>query len=298
TQADEITIGKPIDHTTIYILNADLQEVKPGQTGEIFIGGKGVSRGYLNRDELTKTKFIQCPFVESEEIIYQTGDAGKQLPAGEYVCLGRLHEQIKLRGFRIELGEIENVLLELDYINNAVAVVSDRAGIKQLVAYVIATAPLEREGLRSFLSTKLPEYMIPNSFVEVTEFPLTPNGKIDKRNLPNPATAKFVPFKNAETEVEASLASAWKDVLKLEVVGLNDNFFELGGNSILAQKLSSILLREGLPFPVTKVYQYPTIIQAAGFLTGELNQKRKKNRDVAFRESRDVAVIAMAGRFP
>src|SRR5690606_8808752 len=166
-------------------------------------------------------------------------------------------------------------------------VVSDRAGIKQLVAYVIATAPLEREGLRSFLSTKLPEYMIPNSFVEVAEFPLTPNGKIDKRNLPNPATAKFVPFKNAGTEVEASLASAWKDVLKLEVVGLTDNFFELGGNSILAQKLSSILLKEGLPFPVTKVYQCPTIVQAAGFLTGELNQKRKKKRDVAFRESRD-----------
>ena len=298
TQADEITIGKPIDQTTIYILNADLQEVKPGETGEIFIGGKGVSRGYLNRDELTKTKFIQCPFVESEEIIYQTGDEGKQLPNGEYVCLRRLDEQIKLRGFRIELGEIENILLELDYIKNAVAVVSDRAGIKQLVAYVIATQPLEREGLRSFLSTKLPEYMIPNSFVEVTEFPLTPNGKIDKKNLPNQTSVKTVDSKIPETEVETSISRAWKEALKLEIVSVNDNFFELGGNSILAQKLSSILLREGLPFPVTKVYQYPTIIQAAGFLTGELNQKRKKKRDVAFRESRDVAVIAMAGRFP
>src|SRR5690606_14211153 len=145
----------------------------------------------------------------------------------------------KLRGFRIETGEIENTLLEVENIKKAVVVVSDKHGLKQLIAYIIGHSPIETKSIRSFLSTKLPEYMIPNSFVEVAEFPLTPNGKIDKRNLPNPATAKFVPFKNAGTEVEASLASAWKDVLKLEVVGLTDNFFELGGNSILAQKLSS-----------------------------------------------------------
>src|SRR5690606_27536594 len=141
-------------------------------------------------------------------------------------------------------------------------------------------------------------YMIPNTIVEVSDFPLTPNGKIDKKNLPDPALVRSAAYKNAETDVEASMVRAWKEALKLQVVGINDNFFELGGNSLLAQKLSSILLREGLMFPVTKVYQYPTVVQAAGFLTGEVKQKRKNKRDIQSRESKDVAVIAMAGRFP
>jgi amino acid adenylation domain-containing protein len=299
TRADEITIGKPIDHTTIYILDADRRQVEPGESGEIFIGGKGVSRGYLNRDELTKATFIRNPFSDREEIIYQTGDEGKQLPNGDFVCLGRLDQQIKLRGFRIELGEIENVLLELEHIKKAVVVVSERAGIQQLVAYVVASSPIGGEKLRSFMSRKLPEYMIPNSFVEVAEFPLTPNGKIDRKNLPDPAMVRSITYKDAETDVEASMLMAWKEALKLDVVGVNDNFFELGGNSLLAQKVSSILLGKGLLFPVTKVYQYPTISQAAGFLAGDApKRKRKKDRKTKAGQSGDVAVIAMAGRFP
>src|SRR5947209_6370105 len=238
-------IGWPIANTQVYVLDGQLQLVPVGVPGELYIGGEGLARGYLNRPELTAERFIPHPFsTEPNARLYKTGDLARYRPDGSLEFLGRLDQQVKLRGYRIELGEIEALLGQHPAVRECLVLVRE-AGIddKRLVAYVLPEQaeqkPSEGE-LRSYLQTKLPEYMVPTAFVEVQAWPLTPNGKIDRRALPAPqrttaagASSSLAP----RSPLEEVLLGIWAQVLGVEQVNLHDNFFELGGHSLLAMQV-------------------------------------------------------------
>jgi amino acid adenylation domain-containing protein len=241
-----VPIGRPIANTQTYVLDSDLQPVPLGVPGELHVGGVGLARGYLNRPELTAEKFIPHPYsTESGARLYKTGDLARYLPDGNLEYLGRLDHQVKLRGFRIEPGEIETVLQQHPLVRETVVLArEDQLGQKQLIAYVIVSpehAPETRE-LRSFLQQKLPEYMVPSTFVMLSALPLTPNGKVDRQALPVPEAVRpefEATFVAPRTPVEEVLAGIWATVLRIERVGVHDNFFELGGHSLLATQVIS-----------------------------------------------------------
>ena len=210
------SIGRPISNTKIYIFNPDLQPVPIGIVGELYIGGEGLARGYLNQPELTSQKFIANPFDNSQKL-YKTGDLARYLPDGNIEFLGRIDNQVKLRGFRIELGEVESVLETYPQIQQAVVMLpEDTPGNKRLVAYLVTqNQSINMSDLRRFLQQKLPDYIIPSSFVILSTLPLTPNGKVDRKMLPAPEAEltreqEFVP---PQTPVEQILATIWQDVL-------------------------------------------------------------------------------------
>ncbi|MEP0752182.1 amino acid adenylation domain-containing protein [Trichocoleus sp. Lan] len=268
-----VSIGRPIANTQVYILDTHLQPVPVGVTGELYIGGKGLSRGYLNRPELTAEKFIPNPFLEKSEkseLLYKTGDLARYLPNGELEYLGRIDHQVKVRGFRIELGEIEAVLSQHPGVQQAVVIArEDNSSDKCLVAYVVlkqeaATTPVQ---LRSFLKEKLPNYMVPSSFVLLEAIPLTPNGKIDRRALPEPDTARpelESAYIAPRTAIEEVVAGIWTQVLGLEQVGMRDRFFDLGGHSLLATQVIS-RLREAfqVEIPLRSLFESPTVVGLA-----------------------------------
>ena len=237
-----IPIGRPIANTQVYILDPRLNPVPIGVPGELFVGGAGLARGYLNRPELTAEKFIANSFGAGR--LYKTGDLARFLPDGNIEFLGRIDTQVKIRGFRIELGEIEAALSQHPAIREvAVIAREDVPGDKRLVAYFVAeNPPADLVGeLRVHLRASLPEYMVPAAFVLLEAFPLTPNGKIDRKALPVPDAS--VELKAAyvapRTPAEEILAGIWAEVLGLERVGVEDNFFELGGHSLLAMRAVS-----------------------------------------------------------
>jgi acyl carrier protein len=208
--------------------------------GELYIGGAGVARGYLNRAELTAEKFLPDPFVEEPGArMYRTGDLGRWLADGNIEFLGRNDLQVKIRGFRIELGEIEARLMEHPAVREAVVIArEDTAGDKRLAAYYTDAGEdsLSAEQLRSHLSARLPEYMVPAAYVRLESLPLTPNGKLDRKALPAPESDAYSTrgYEAPQGETEARLAGIWAEVLKLDRVGRHDNFFALGGHSLLA----------------------------------------------------------------
>jgi amino acid adenylation domain-containing protein len=238
------TIGRPIANSRIYILDGSLQPVPVGVTGEILIGGAGVARGYLNRSELTAEMFIADPFSEGQgSRLYRTGDRGCYLPDGNIKFIGRIDNQVKIRGYRIELGEIEVVLTKHPAVKDCVVAVCERESRpgKDLVAYVVPrehSVPSVTE-LRGYLKENLPEYMIPSSFVVLEALPLMPNGKVDRNRLPRPGTIPPLTGKLAtpRNEIEELIAQTWREVLRIEDVGIYDNFFELGGHSLLATQI-------------------------------------------------------------
>ena len=241
-------IGRPIANTRIYITDAHLQPVPVGLPGELFIGGVMLARGYVNRPELTAEKFIPDPFSPKRGArMYRTGDLARFLPDGNIEYLGRTDHQVKVRGFRVELGEIESVLARHEAVQEAVVLVhEDEAGDKRLVAYLVVEE--EPDGLvgelRKYLRTSLPEYMIPNAFMLLDSFPLTTNGKVDRRALPTPERARPVtqhPFVAPRTPAEEIVAAVWMQTLKVEQVSIYDDFFELGGHSLLATQVISRL---------------------------------------------------------
>lgn len=266
-----ITVGHPMDNTLIYILDEQLQMVPEGSPGEIYIAGKGLARGYINRPDLTQEKFIPNPFQpEIAPQIYGTGDIGIALPNGEIQCLGRLDHQIKIRGFRIELGEIEYALSKINGIKEAVVVArEDVPGDKRICAYLILQAalptPEEEQPLkvnfRRELKERLPNYMIPNDFVFLTRFPLTPNGKIDRKLLPPPGEqSEFQEVKSFEnkplTELGVTVSKTWENILNVSSSQLADDFFEQGGHSLIAVQLLSQLEKSlGLRIPVTTLFK-------------------------------------------
>jgi amino acid adenylation domain-containing protein len=265
------SIGRSIANTKIYILDPYLQPVPTGVPGELYIGGPGLARGYLNQPDLTAERFISSPFSNDAEVrIYKTGDLAYYLPDGNIMPLGRIDNQIKIRGFRIELEEIESVLAQHPTVRDTVVIVrEDLLGDKRLVAYVVLNHNqlTTVDTLRRFLKEKLPNYMIPFAFVFLCTLPLNRNGKIDRSNLPAPD--KFLPnqsitFVTPRTPIEKMIAEIWSQLLGLEQVSIHDNFFELGGHSLLATQVVSRLRQTfSEEISIRSLFELPTVAELA-----------------------------------
>ncbi len=249
TQAAQPWLGGPIDNTALYIVGADLMPVPYGVAGELLIGGQGLARGYFQRPALTAERFVPHPFVAGERL-YRTGDLARQRADGILEYLGRIDHQVKIRGFRIELGEIEARLLEQGSVREAAVLAQEAPGGQALVAYIVPSAELNdldataqsdlRDSLSAGLKVNLPDYMVPAHIVLVSRFPLTPNGKLDRKQLPKPDASQWQKtYVAPQTPVQQAVATIWADILKVERVGLDDNFFELGGHSLLATQVMS-----------------------------------------------------------
>jgi amino acid adenylation domain-containing protein len=265
-ESASIPIGRPISNTRIYLLDAYGEPVPLGAVGELYIGGDGVALGYLNRPELTAEKFLVDPFVADPDArMYRTGDLARYLPDGNLVFLGRNDHQVKIRGFRIELGEIEGRLAEHPAVREAAVLALDEAGGKRLVAYVVADSDDQLAGtLHAHLAACVPEYMVPAAFVRLDAFPLTPNGKLDRRALPPPDDAAYArgAYEVPQGETETVLAAIWTEHLGIERISRNDNFFNLGGHSFLALRvISEINKRLKLHLNVPTFFMHPTIEQ-------------------------------------
>ncbi|WP_248807365.1 amino acid adenylation domain-containing protein, partial [Pseudomonas sp. MWU13-2100] len=270
-----VPIGKPMANTRIYLLDESRQPVPLGVAGELYIGGAGVARGYLNRDDLTAERFLNDPFSQDASArLYRTGDLGRYLPDGTLEYLGRNDNQVKIRGFRIELGEIEALLAAYPGVKESVVLArEDHPGEKRLVAYLTAQQPetvLEIESLRGHLQGALPEYMIPTAYVQLDVLPLTPNRKVDRKALQVPDGSALVSreYEAPQGKVETRLAQLWADLLKVERVGRNDHFFELGGHSLLAVTLIERMRQAGLSADVRVLFGQPTLSALAAAVGG------------------------------
>ncbi|MCX2888174.1 amino acid adenylation domain-containing protein, partial [Pseudomonas sp. DCB_BI] len=255
-------IGKPIANTRAYVLDQRLQPVPAGVTGELYIGGAQVARGYFNRPELTEQRFLADPFSRLPGArMYRSGDLVRWNADGTLDYHGRNDDQVKIRGVRVELGEIEAAVAAQPGIRDAVVLVRD----DRLLAWFTATAPVATEGLRQALQASLPAHMVPQAFICLEELPLTSHGKLDRRALPEPASADLVGqgYEAPQGETEAAMALTWADVLGVERVGRHDNFFALGGHSLLAVSLIERLRQQGLPTDVRVLFGQPTVASLA-----------------------------------
>jgi len=308
------SIGKPVDHAEILILDQNMDPLSKGETGELCIAGGCLAEGYLNRPELTAEKFVNWQHPEKGHTrIYRTGDLTRYMSDGNIEFLGRKDDQVKIRGNRVEPGEIEVVLSQISGVQQAVVIArEDIPGQKKLVAYIISSDKDKNiSTLRSGIEKQLPDYMMPSAFILLDEFPKTVSGKIDKKALPKPGFDRpdlAVLYKKPVSLSERRIADLWGYLLQLDKVGADDNFFELGGNSLFAQKTVATLRQQyDYILPVTKLYQYPTISGIASYLDknnideridsakgAPLGQKKHKPA----KDNPDIAVIGMAGRFP
>ncbi|MEO0835737.1 MAG: amino acid adenylation domain-containing protein, partial [Cyanobacteria bacterium J06642_3] len=247
------TIGKPLANTQAYVLDKYLQPVPIGVPGQLYLTSTKVARGYLNRPELTAESFIPNPFISKGVGLYKTGDLVKYLPDGNLEFLGRGDRQVKIRGYRLEIAEVETAINTHSEVKESVVVAQEQANLSQsLIAYIVPKIPPtpphprtpEPQPLRQFLTTKLPSYAIPTSFIELSELPLLPNGKIDRKALPKLNDARpelTTAFAAPQTETEKAIADIWQIELNLDQVGINDNFFDLGGHSLLGIKIVAYL---------------------------------------------------------
>jgi tyrocidine synthetase-3 len=254
-------IGRPIANTQVYIVDERLQPQPVGVPGELCIGGEGVAAGYLNNAALTADRFIPNPYGPGQ--LYRTGDIARWHNTGEIEYHGRRDNQVKIRGYRIELGEIESVLMSSGLVTQAIVIVVGEGIEKALAAYYVTERDTSVSLLRSYLQSKLPQYMVPVHFMELPEFPLTSNGKIDRKALPQPQQ-QVRRYRAPETEMEKRLAAIWEQVLECDQIGLDDNFFELGGHSLKAMQTISRITRElDVKVPFSRIMQYPTIAELA-----------------------------------
>jgi amino acid adenylation domain-containing protein len=290
-KARTIPIGHPVSNTQAYILDGHLQALPVGIVGELYLGGDGLARVYLKQHDLTGETFVPNPRGDEESSrLYRTGDLARYLPDGSIEFLGRADQQVKLRGHRIELGEIEGVLREHPCVAQAVAVMRETdPGEKQLVAYVVAAPGSEQviSDLRTFLKRKLPDYMIPSVFVPMDQLPLTHSGKIDRLSLPAPSGVRHglgVSFVPPRTPLEEEVANIWKDVLRLDRIGVHDNFFELGGHSLRATMAISRLRKAfQVELSVRAVFEFPTVAELTiAIVKNMLQQKSNKSLDHLF----------------
>ncbi|MDJ0580940.1 amino acid adenylation domain-containing protein [Crocosphaera sp.] len=267
----KVPIGRPVANTQLYILDAHLQPVPIGVKGELHIGGVQVGKGYLNQPELTEAKFIPNPFDE-DTLLYKTGDLCRHLEDGNIEYLGRIDYQIKLRGFRIELGEIEASLVSHPDIKESVVIATKEQENKCLVAYCVSTQPILPETLREYLKTKLPDYMVPSTFLMLEELPLTPNGKVNRRALPTPDfTPTIKSYVPPQTATEQTIIDIWSASLGIETIGIYDNFFELGGNSLLATKVINRLSKTlSIEISLSSLFEQATVKGLAEYLDGLL----------------------------
>jgi acyl-coenzyme A synthetase/AMP-(fatty) acid ligase/acyl carrier protein len=260
------TIGRPISNTRAYVLGAALRPLPVGVPGELYLGGRGLARGYLGRPGLTAERFVPDPLSgEPGARLYRTGDRARWRPDGTLEYLGRLDFQVKVRGFRIELGEIEGVLRQAPGVTDcAVVAREDETGDRRLVAYVVGEA--EAEALRGHLRRSLPEYMVPAAFVPLERLPLTANGKLDRKALPAPKLASAEDrYVAPRTPVEELLTGIWAEVLRVERVGVHDSFFDLGGHSLLLMRLlADVQATFDVEISIRSVFAMPTLEGMAG----------------------------------
>ncbi|QSX79618.1 amino acid adenylation domain-containing protein [Lysobacter solisilvae] len=273
---DIVPIGRPIANTRLHILGSAGEPVPVGVVGEIFIGGAGVVRGYLNRPALTEERFVPDPFAADPGArLYRTGDLARWRPDGNIEYLGRNDFQVKIRGFRIELGEIEARLASCAGVRDAVVLArDDAAGDQRLVAYVVPEdeqTAVSVVALRDRMLRELPDYMVPNAFVTLAALPLTSNGKVDRKALPAPDQSAVAAreYEAPTGELECVIAGIWQDLLSLERVGRHDHFFELGGHSLLAVRLVTRLRAVlGVEVPLSEIFAQPTLAQLAACVSG------------------------------
>ncbi|MDB5136023.1 MAG: amino acid adenylation protein [Mucilaginibacter sp.] len=289
-----IPYGKPINNNFFYILNEQLQPVPIGIPGELYIGGVGVARGYANEKEKTDYSFVEDPFSDrAGGRMYRTGDLGRMLPNLNMEFIGRRDDQVKIRGYRIELGEIESVLRQSEFIKQAVVLArADKDGKKRLVSYIVGKDNYDRELVISYLKSKLPDYMVPALWLELNDLPLTSNGKIDKKALPDFDAEEQLKEQYAEpvTESEKVLVEIWKEVLKLKTVGANDNFFDIGGHSLLAvQIMTKIEKKTSKKFQIAILFKYPTVRSLNAFI-------QKDNKEPTWKSL--VAIKASGNNMP
>ncbi|MEO6228748.1 MAG: amino acid adenylation domain-containing protein [Ferruginibacter sp.] len=293
-QLNALPIGKAISNILVYILDKNNALCPVGVAGEICIGGNCLAREYLNRPELTAEKFVANPFTKnSSEKMYRTGDLGRWLTDGNMVYLGRMDEQVKMRGYRIELGEIENVLQNYEGIKQAVVMApEDKNGNKALVGYVVPKSTFDKEKTQSFLRSKLPEYMIPALWVVLDTIPLTSNGKVNKKLLPAAEVSELIntEFVAPGNEMEVQLAEIWKDILKLDKVGIHDNFFESGGHSLNAIQLTTRLHKLlNIKVEVSSIFSNPTVAQLAGILLLQKKSQFEPIKNLAVKQYYDLS---------
>ncbi|WP_354683427.1 amino acid adenylation domain-containing protein, partial [Cupriavidus necator] len=257
-------IGRPVGDRCCYLLDAELNLVPPGVAGELYIGGEGLARGYLNRAAMTAERFVPDPFADAGARLYRTGDLARWLPDGQLEYLGRIDQQLKIRGFRIEPGEIEARILAQPGVGNAAVLAVKGPSGARLAAYVVPSgATVDIAALRTALAAGLPDYMVPAAFVVLDALPLTPNGKLDRRALPAPAFDSAHAFVAPEGEAETALAAIWTEVLGLSRVGRADNFFELGGDSILSLQIVARARAAGWLLTPRQLFERQTLAELA-----------------------------------
>jgi len=282
TDAGEITIGKPVGNTQVYILDENRNNRTDGTTGEIVIGGDGVAKGYLNRPDLTAEKFIDDIFSPNAgDKMYRTGDLGRLTPDGDIQCLGRIDQQVKVRGYRIEPGEIEQVLLGLENIKEAVVTVrEDAAGEAGLVAYLVlrseeADLESKKNDIKQALTGKLPAYMTPDEIIFISSIPVTPNGKIDRKALTKPApktASRSAGYTPPRTGMEKLITGIWEKILGIKNISVTDDFFSLGGHSLAAiQIMAQIQKATYKRLPIATLLEHPTIEELASTLENDGN---------------------------
>jgi acyl-coenzyme A synthetase/AMP-(fatty) acid ligase len=307
-------IGKSIANDQVYVLDENNTPLPIGVPGALYLAGAGLARGYLNRPDLTAEKFVPNPFsVRGGERMYRTGDRARWRSDGNLEFLGRMDHQVKMRGFRIELGEIEAALREHAGVRQAVVIArEDQIGEKRLVAYVVSEqehenigngngngrAELQISELRAHLLSKLPEYMVPSAYVQMDELPLNHNGKVDRKNLPQPDVE--IPeheYAAPRNRTEETLCLLWQEVLRRERVGVNDNFFNIGGHSLLAARVAA-RIRESfkMDIPLRRMFESPTVALLAQAVdqmmqTGETNGASSHVRPAIKRAARKAALV-------
>jgi acyl carrier protein len=282
-----VPIGRPIANAQVYILDETMQPVPVGVPGELCIGGAGVAKGYLNQPQQTAEKFVADSFSKTAEArLYRSGDLARFLPDGNVEFMGRMDQQVKIRGFRVEPAEIENGLKQHNDVLQAIVIPQeDKSGDKRLVAYVVSKkrAAPSAEELRSFLQTRLPEYMVPTAIVNLESLPLTRNGKVDVSALPSPDQVLVTErlFIAPRNPVEEQLAEIWREVLGVKQIGVQDNFFDVGGHSLLAtQVISRVRSTFRVQLSLRSLFDSPTVAGLANEIS-QLQPAGSEDEEVA-----------------
>ena len=258
-----VPIGKPFSNTEVFVLSKEGMLCPLGVPGELYIAGSGVARGYRNLPDLTAERFVSNPYGNEGAKMYRSGDQVCYQPDGNILFIGRVDDQVKIRGYRVEPGEIGRILEESEMVSQAVVLArEDKQGNKQLVGYIVPAGIYNQAGMQHYMAGRLPEYMVPAYLIALDSFPLTANGKIDRKALPDPQRQpqeeSYVP---PRTETEVKLAAIWEQLLGLERAGINDNFFKLGGHSLLAMRVISVIRRElEVEIAIKELFVYPTIL--------------------------------------
>ncbi|WP_173426476.1 non-ribosomal peptide synthetase [Chryseobacterium angstadtii] len=287
TEFDTLPIGKPIANTEIYILDEYGHLVPVGISGELYIAGAGLALGYLNREDLTAEKFVDNPFIEGTKM-YRTGDMARWLPDGNIEYLGRIDQQVKIRGHRVELGEIDSrVLSYSDAIKAVVTEVKEHAGDKNLVVYYVSDSAVDKQELAYYLKNRLPQYMVPGFYVELKDIPLTGNGKIDRKSLPEVSVqdlikTEYVAPKTAEEKI---LVQVCEEILKQNPVSIKDNYYNLGGESIKSIQIVSRLRQLGYTLKVGHILQYPVLEELSKYVTKNTSLAEHSNADFTHESS-------------